>query len=52
MAANDSLNNWGILTIVAVIVLVFPSIIMFSRANKFDVKGKVRMQPLNQPSLV
>jgi cell division protein FtsL len=52
MAASTSLNNSGIITIVAVIVLVFSSIVMFSRANKFDVKGKVRMQPLNQHSLV
>jgi cell division protein FtsL len=52
MATSDSLNNWGIITIAAVIVLVLSSIIMFSRANKFDVKGKVRMQPLNQHSLV
>jgi cell division protein FtsL len=52
MTASNNLNNWGIITIVAVIVLVLSSIVMFSRANKFDVKGKVRVQPLNQHSLV
>jgi hypothetical protein len=52
MAASDSLNNWAILTIAAFLVLVLSAIIMFSRANKFDVKGKVRRQPLHQPSLV
>jgi hypothetical protein len=51
MAAEDILNNWAIFAIAAFLIFLLPPVMLFSRANKFDVKGKVRVQPLDHSSL-
>jgi hypothetical protein len=48
----DILNYWTITGIVIGLLVLLPSIMGFFGGNKFDVKGKVRVQPFNQCSLV
>ena len=46
----DTLNYWTIASIVVGLVVLLPSIMGFFGGNKFDVKSKVSLQPLNTPA--